>query len=131
MYIREYNSYMGGADQLDSYSNNLRPCIGTKKLYWAQLINTVRVLQITAYHFYCHLHLEKRVSQLGFLRNIVHQYVRTYRTAVRKNVYIPNLVSTNTSGNFFEEHSQGRCKYCQKNCCMISTTCNVRLHVHI
>ena len=45
---------MGGVDQLDSYLNNLRSCTGGKKWYWAQLINMVRVPQVTAYRFYCH-----------------------------------------------------------------------------
>ena len=89
--IWKYNSYMGGVGQLDSCLNNLRPCIGGKKWYWAQLINMVRVLQVAAYRFYCLLHSHKRVSQLDFLRNIVHQYVRTDRTALRKNYPSPTL----------------------------------------
>ena len=62
-----------------------------KKWYWTQPINMVPVLKFAAYRFYCHLLPEKRVSQFDFLRNIVHQYVRTDRTAVRKNVSIPNF----------------------------------------
>ena len=121
---------MGGIDQLNSYLNRLQPCIGDKKCYWAQLINMVCVLQVAAYRFYCHLHPEKRHSQLDFIRNIEHQYVRTDHTVVRKNVSIPSLSSTNTNGHFLEQHFQGRCRYLQKNCCMICCTCNVASHVH-
>ena len=49
---------MGGVDQLDSYLNNLQPRIGSKKWYWAQLINIDCVLQVAAYCFYSHLHSE-------------------------------------------------------------------------
>ena len=128
--VKKYNAHMGGVDLLDGYLNNLRPCIGGKKWYRTQLINFVRIMQVAAYRFYCHLHPEKRVSQIDFVRSIVHQYVRYDRTAQKINVSIPNLVSRDTNGHFLQAHSQGRCKYCQKNCRMICPTCNVRLHVN-
>ena len=89
---------MGGVDQLDGYLNYLRPCIGGKKWYWVQMINMIHILQVAAYRFYCRLHPEKRVSQLDFIRSLVHQYVRFDRVAADKNVSIPNLVSADTNG---------------------------------
>ena len=64
---------MGCADQMDGYLNNLRPCIGGKKWYCMQLINLVPLLQVAAFRIFCHLHPEKKVSQLEFVRAIVHQ----------------------------------------------------------
>ena len=58
--IRKYNVYMVGVDQLDGYLKNLRPCIGGKKRYWMQLINLVRLLQVSAFRIFCHLHREKK-----------------------------------------------------------------------
>ena len=116
--ICQYNCYMSGVDQLDGYLNNLQPCIGGKKWYWVQMINMICILQV-AYHFYCQLHPEKKVSQLDFVRSLVHQYVRFDCVAADKNVSIPNLVSTDTTGHFLEQSSQGRCKYCKKNCRMM------------
>ena len=104
--IRQYNCYMGGVDQLDGCLNNLRPCIGGKNWYWVQMINMICILQVAAYRFYCQLHPEKRVSQLDFIRSLVHQYVRFDRVAAGKNVSIPNLVSTDTHGHFLEQFSK-------------------------
>ena len=127
--LRKYNAYMGGADQLDGYLNNLRPCIGGKKWYWMQLIKLVRLLQVAAFRIFCHLHPGKKVSQLEFVRAIVHQYVRFDRKTERLNASIPNLVSKSTNGHYLAKQSQGRCKFCQKNCCLICNACNVRLHL--
>ena len=124
--IRKYNVYMVGVDQLDGYLKNLRPCIGGKKWYWMQLINLVRLLQVAAF---CHPHQEKKVSQLEFVRTIVHQYVRFDRKTGRLNVSIPNLVSKSTNGHYLAKQSQGRCKFCQKNCRLICNACSVRLHL--
>ena len=127
--LRKYNAYVGGADQLDGYLNNLRPCIGGKKWYWMQLIKLVRLLQVAAFRIFCHLHPGKKVSQLEFVRAIVHQYVRFDRKTERLNASIPNLVSKSTNGHYLAKQSQGRCKFCQKNCCLICNACNVRLHL--
>lgn len=116
---------MGGVDQLDCYPNNLRPCIGGKKWYWMQLINLVHLLQTAAFRLYNHLHPEKKVSQLDFLRKLVHQYIRFHRRKERLNVSQPKLVSRDSNGHFLEPHTQGRCKFCKKNCRLI---CNVCLH---
>ena len=106
--LRKYNAYVGGADQLDGYLNNLRPCIGGKKWYWMQLIKLVRLLQVAAFRIFCHLHPGKKVSQLEFVRAIVHQYVRFDRKTERLNASIPNLVSKSTNGHYLAKQSQGR-----------------------
>ena len=126
--IKKYNAHMGGVDQLDGYLNNLRPCIGGKKWYWMQLINLVRLLQTAAFRLYNKLHPEKKVSQLCFLHSLVHQYVTFDRQQARLNISQPRLVSRDTNGHFLETHTQGRCKYCKKNCRLICNACNVRLH---
>lgn len=127
--IRKYNAHMGGVDQLDAYLNNLRPCIGGKKWYWMQLINLVRLLQVAAFRLFNNLHPDKKVSQLSYLRALVHQYIRFDRKNERfVNTSMPRLVSRNTNGHFLESSSQGRCKYCMKNCRMVCSACNVRLH---
>ena len=128
--ILSRNSYMGGNDQLDSYLKNLRPCIGDKNSFWAQLINMVWVLQVAAYRFYCHLTSREKSLTSWSLRqisciNMSDQIAELWE----KNVPIPNLVSTDTNGHFLEQHSQGRCEYSQKNCRIICCTCNKRLHV--
>ena len=104
--IRKYNAYMGGVDQLDIYLNNLRPCIGSKKWYWVQLINQVRLLQVAAFCIFCHLHPGKKISQLEFVRAIVHQYVRFDRKTKRLNVSIPNLVFKSPNGHYLAKQSQ-------------------------
>ena len=127
--MRKYNAYMGGVDQLDGYWNNLRPYI-RRETYWTQLINLVCLLQVAAYRLFCQMHPAKRTSQLQFLRSIVHQYVGFDRKAVKINVSVPNLLPTNTNSHFLEQSTQGRCKYCKKNCRTMCPTCNVRLHVN-
>ena len=71
----------------------------------------------------------KKVSELEFVRTIVHQYVRFDRKTKRLNVSIPNLVSKSTNEHYLAKQSQARCKFCQKNCRLICNACNVRLHL--
>ena len=85
--ILSRNSYMGRNDQLDSYLNNLRPCIGDKNWFWAQLINMVWLLQVAAYRFYCHLHPEKRVSQLDLFGKYRASICKTRSHSCEKKMY--------------------------------------------
>ena len=66
--------------------------------------------QVSAFRF-CNynLHPEKPVSQLDFVRNLVHQYLRQ-----EKLITIPRLVSTDTNGHFLTSLIQGHYKYCKK-----------------
>ena len=126
--ICKYNAHMGGVDQLDGYLNNLRPCIGGKKWYWTQLINLVRLLQVAAFRLYHHLNPDKKLSQLQFLRNLVHQYARVESKKPRLNSSIPRIVSKDSNGHFLTSTSQGRCAYCKKNCRLLCEKCNKRMH---
>ena len=128
-YIGRGGGGVGRVDQLDVYLNNLRPCTRGKKWYWMQLINLVRLLQVAAFRIFCHLHPEKKILQLEFVRDIVHQYVRFDRKTKRLNVSIPNLVSKSTNEHYLAKQSQARCKFCQKNCRLICNASNVRLHL--
>ena len=78
--IRQYNGHMGGVDQLDSYLNNLRPCIGGEKWYWMQLINFVRVMQVAAFRLYSMIHPDEKLFQLGFIRSFVREYIQNKRS---------------------------------------------------
>ena len=117
------------------YLNNLHPCIGGKKWCWMQLINASRngrkfaycKLQLSA--FFATFTQKKKVSQLEFVRAIVYQYVRFDHKTERLNVSIRNLVSKSTNGHYLAKQSQGHCKFCTKNCCLICNACNVRLHL--
>ena len=82
-------------------------------------------MQVAAYRFYCHLHPEKKVSRIDFVRSTVSQYVRFNQIAQKINFSIPNLVSTDTNVNFLEPHYQGQCKYCKKNYRVICSTCSL------
>ena len=101
---------MGGVDQLDGFINNLRPCIGGKKWYCTQLINLIRLLQVAAFRLFHHLNPEKKISQLQFLRNLVHQCATVERKKPRLNSSIPKIVSRDSNGHFLTSATQGRCK---------------------
>ena len=123
--IRKYNAYMRGVDQLDGYLNSLYLCIGGKKWYGMQLINLVHLLQVAAFRIFCHLHPEKKDSQLEVAGAIVHQYVRFDHKTERLNVSITNLVSKSTNRHYLKKQSQERFKFFQKNCRLICNACNV------
>ena len=59
-----------------------------------------------SFRIFCHHHPEKKVSQLEFVRAIVHQCVRFDRKTERWNVSIPNLVSQSTNGHYLAKQSR-------------------------
>ena len=126
--ICKYKAHMGSMDQLNGFMNNLRPCIGGKKWYWTQIINLIRLLQIAAFQLFHHLNPEKKISQLRFLRKLVHQYATIERNKPRLNSSIPRIVSRDSNGYFLTSTTQGRCKICQKNCRMIYEKVHFRMH---
>ena len=87
---------MGGVDKRDSYLNNyylvLEVKIGTG-LNWSIWFVFFRSLHIVFTDF----------------SNIGHQYVRTDCTSVRKNVPIPNVVSTDTNSHFLYMTQEKEC----------------------
>ena len=106
---------MGGMDQLDGFINNVRPCIGGKKWYWEQLINIIRLPQVAAFRLFYHLNPKKKIRQLLFLRNVVHQYAIVERNKPRLNCSIPRTGSRDSNGHFLTSVTQGRCRVSQKN----------------
>ena len=125
--IKKYNSHMGGVDQLDSYLNNLRPSIGGNKWYWTQLVNWIRLLQVAAFRLLSRLHPDEKVSQLVFLRGIVHQYIR-FQSSIPISPDDARLVQMAVNSHALAPFTQGRCKVCQKNTKKGCQACNVRLH---
>ena len=105
---------MVGVNRLDGLINNQRPCIGCKKWYWTQLINLIRLLQVAAFRLFHHLNPGKRISQLQFLKNLVHQYATVERNKPRLNSNIPRIVSRDSNGHFLTSATQGRCKVYKK-----------------
>ena len=114
-------------DQLDALMNNLLT-IGGKKWYWTQLIDLICLLQVVAFQLFHHLNPLKKISQLEFLRNLVHKYATAERNKPRLNSSNPRIVLRDSNGHFLTSATQGRCKVCQKNCRMICKKCHVRLH---
>ena len=112
-------AHMGGVDQLDSHLNNLHPSIGGKKWYWTQLVNCIRLLQVAAFRLFSRLQPDEKVSQLVFLRGIVHQYIRFQRSNIPippdDARLVPMAVNSHVLAHFALAFTQGRCKVCQKN----------------
>ena len=118
---------MGGVNQLDGYLNNLRPCIGGKKWYWMQLINLVRLLQVSAFRLFCHLHREKRFQSWSLYELLSINMLDLI--AKPKDWMSAFRISCPLLGHYLAKQSQESCKFCQKNCLLICNACNVRLHL--
>ena len=79
-----------------------------------QLISLVYHLQVADFCFYNHLHPGKKVLQLVFIRNLVHQYIRFDKKA-RLNISQAETISGD---------SNRHCKYYMKSCSKIYNKCN-------
>ena len=114
--IGKYNAYMGGVDQLDGYLNNLRSCIGGKKWYWMQFINLVRLLQVSA--FFATITQKKRFHSWSLYEllyiNVLGLIAKPKDGMSAFRIWCPRVLM-----NITWQNSQGRCKFCQKNCRLI------------
>ena len=130
--IHAYNSGMGGVDVMDRLLSSYRPKIRGKKSYWPLFANALNLSVVAAWRLHCNLE-DKPLSHLAFRRYISVCMLKMHhvdRPQVGGGIVpdMPDDVRYDGIGHDKFPATQGRCKWCKKNCRYECIKCGVRLH---
>ena len=131
--IQLYNKGMGGVVLMDRLLGSYRPMIRAKKWWWPLMSNLLNISIVSAWKFYCVLHLkDAKITHLEFRRNI--SLVLTKSSTIRnqsqggRHADLPSKVRYDGQDHNLLPCAQGRCVVYQKNTRSKCSKCNLRLH---
>ena len=114
---------MGGVvfDLLGSYW----PTIRAKKWYWSLFINVLNVLIVKAWQVHCHVEFSK-MSHIDFCQQIKSKSHK--QNGGRLISDLPKDVRFDRIDHMRQSNTQGRCKVCHENACVMCSESGVYLH---